>query len=99
MEPVPQREDAIQEEDPLTMQPPVPTSPNAVTTSNKNYTWRIDLGKTEQHWSGWFQGLSTAFLNVSSPKMLLLAGVDRLDRELTVGQMQGENFFHRFLNL
>jgi hypothetical protein len=24
------------------------------------------------------------------PKMLLLAGIDRLDKDLTVGQMQGE---------
>lgn len=29
------------------------------------------------------------FLNVSAPKLLLLAGVDRLDKELMVGQMQG----------
>ncbi|KAG7201662.1 hypothetical protein KM043_004392 [Ampulex compressa] len=50
----------------------------------------INLAKTEQHWFGWFKGLSTAFLNVPVPKMLLLAGVDRLDRELTVGQMQGK---------
>ncbi|XP_046751627.1 protein phosphatase methylesterase 1 isoform X2 [Diprion similis] len=90
VEPVPQRDDAIPEEEPLAMSPPTATSPTAATSSNKNYTWRIDLGKTEQHWSGWFQGLSAAFLNVSAPKMLLLAGVDRLDRELTVGQMQGK---------
>ncbi|XP_046491767.1 protein phosphatase methylesterase 1 isoform X1 [Neodiprion pinetum] len=90
VEPVPQRDDAIPEEEPLAMSPPTVTSPTASTSSNKNYTWRIDLGKTEQHWSGWFQGLSAAFLNVSAPKMLLLAGVDRLDRELTVGQMQGK---------
>jgi protein phosphatase methylesterase 1 len=29
------------------------------TTSNEpnNYTWRIDLSKTEQFWQGWFSGL------------------------------------------
>ncbi|XP_070553572.1 protein phosphatase methylesterase 1-like [Ptychodera flava] len=54
------------------------------------YTWRIDLAKTEKHWLGWFQGLSSLFLSCHIPKMLLLAGVDRLDRELTIGQMQGK---------
>ena len=39
---------------------------------------------------GWFQGLSQQFLSSSVPKMLLLAGVDRLDKDLTVGQMQGK---------
>ena len=44
------------------------------------YTWRIDLSGTEPHWSGWFQGLSEKFLSVPASKLLLLAGVDRLDR-------------------
>jgi protein phosphatase methylesterase 1 len=52
--------------------------------------WRIDLGQTEKYWSGWFKGLSNTFLNCPVPKMLLLAGIDRLDKDLTVGQMQGE---------
>lgn len=84
-EPVIPRDDIIQEEDSSSMPPPV----SATVPANRKYVWRIDLAKTEQHWFGWFKGLSTAFLNVSAPKMLLLAGVDRLDRELTVGQMQG----------
>jgi len=54
------------------------------------FKWRIDLAKTEPHWSGWFTGLSTRFLGVPAAKLLLLAGVDRLDKELTVGQMQGK---------
>ena len=53
------------------------------------YKWRIDLSKTERHWSGWFRGLSAAFLGVRAPRLLLLASIDGLDRELTVGQMQG----------
>ncbi|XP_018340667.1 PREDICTED: protein phosphatase methylesterase 1 [Trachymyrmex septentrionalis] len=87
-EPVIPRDDIIQEEESSNMPPP-PPAPSAITT-NRKYVWRIDLAKTEQHWFGWFKGLSTAFLNVPAPKMLLLAGVDRLDRELTVGQMQGK---------
>jgi protein phosphatase methylesterase 1 len=59
-------------------------------TKSDKYTWRINLAKTEKYWSEWFNGLSSAFLEIPAPKMLLLAGVDRLDRELTVGQMQGK---------
>lgn len=39
---------------------------------------------------GWFKGLSKVFLDVSCPKLLLLAGNDRMDTELTVAQMQGK---------
>jgi len=74
----------INEEDSFFMPLPSPSS-----FIEGKYVWRIDLAKTEQYWFGWFKGLSTAFLNVPVPKVLLLAGVDRLDRELTVGQMQG----------
>ncbi|XP_035242236.1 protein phosphatase methylesterase 1 [Anguilla anguilla] len=54
------------------------------------FTWRIELAKTEKYWDGWFRGLSALFLSCSVPKLLLLAGVDRLDKELTIGQMQGK---------
>uniref|UniRef100_A0A673H493 Protein phosphatase methylesterase 1 n=1 Tax=Sinocyclocheilus rhinocerous TaxID=307959 RepID=A0A673H493_9TELE len=54
------------------------------------YTWRIELSKTEKYWEGWFKGLSSLFLTCSVPKLLLLAGVDRLDKDLTIGQMQGK---------
>ncbi|XP_033103761.1 protein phosphatase methylesterase 1-like [Anneissia japonica] len=54
------------------------------------YTWRVNLANTEQYWRGWFEGLSELFLSCPVPKLLLLAGVDRLDRALTVGQMQGK---------
>lgn len=56
----------------------------------QSYTWRIDLGNTEPHWTGWFTDLSAKFLSVPASKMLVLAGIDRLDRDLTVGQMQGK---------
>ncbi|XP_029668663.1 protein phosphatase methylesterase 1 [Formica exsecta] len=88
-EPVLPRDDIIQEEESFSMPPPSASTSSAI-SANRKYVWRIDLAKTEQHWFGWFKGLSTAFLDISVPKMLLLAGVDRLDRELTVGQMQGK---------
>ena len=55
------------------------------------YTWRTDLFRSEPYWNEWFQDLSNMFLNCrADAKMLLLAGIDRLDRALTVGQMQGK---------
>uniref|UniRef100_A0A4W4EEY0 Protein phosphatase methylesterase 1 n=1 Tax=Electrophorus electricus TaxID=8005 RepID=A0A4W4EEY0_ELEEL len=54
------------------------------------YTWRIELSKTEKYWDGWFRGLSSLFLSCPVPKLLLLAGIDRLDKDLTIGQMQGK---------
>uniref|UniRef100_A0A1I8IIP4 Protein phosphatase methylesterase 1 n=1 Tax=Macrostomum lignano TaxID=282301 RepID=A0A1I8IIP4_9PLAT len=76
-------------------QPPADNRPSyrsaqQVDPTQPYYTWRIDLSSTESHWSGWFHGMSRKFLEVPAAKMLLLAGVDRLDRELTVGQMQGK---------
>ncbi|RHY99443.1 hypothetical protein DYB37_005938 [Aphanomyces astaci] len=59
-------------------------------TSGGGYTWRTDLHASAQYWTGWFTGISSLFLNVSIPKVLLLAGTDRLDTELTRGQMQGK---------
>ncbi|XP_030285578.1 protein phosphatase methylesterase 1-like isoform X2 [Sparus aurata] len=53
------------------------------------YKWRIDLSKSEKYWDGWFRGTSNLFLACNLPKLLLLAGIDRLDRDLTIGQMQG----------
>jgi protein phosphatase methylesterase 1 len=34
--------------------------------------------------------MSTRFLDITLPKLLVLAGVDRLDTLLTIGQMQGK---------
>ena len=56
-----------------------------------SYVWRIDLSRSEPYWNQWFEDLSNLFLNCrSEAKLLLLAGIDRLDRALTVGQMQGK---------
>ncbi|KAK4413431.1 protein phosphatase methylesterase 1 [Sesamum alatum] len=58
--------------------------------SRKCYTHRARLDETEQYWRGWYEGLSENFLSCPAPKLLLLAGTDRLDRTLTIGQMQGK---------
>lgn len=51
--------------------------------------WRTNLAATQPFWEGWFVGLSKKFLGAKGGKLLLLAGTDRLDTELTIGQMQG----------
>ncbi|KAJ7811555.1 Alpha/Beta hydrolase protein [Mycena olivaceomarginata] len=48
------------------------------------------VASTATSTSGWFAGLSAAFLGARTARLLLLAGTDRLDRELMVGQMQGK---------
>ncbi|KAI3464280.1 hypothetical protein Pfo_020943 [Paulownia fortunei] len=58
--------------------------------SRKCYAHRARLEETEQYWRGWYEGLSEIFLSCPVPKLLLLAGTDRLDRTLTIGQMQGK---------
>lgn len=58
--------------------------------SKKCYTYKISLEETEIYWKGWYEGLSEKFLSCPVPKLLLLAGTDRLDRALTIGQMQGK---------
>ncbi|GAA6031400.1 hypothetical protein JCM8097_005643 [Rhodosporidiobolus ruineniae] len=56
----------------------------------EEYGWRVDLAKTQPYWRGWFTSLSTKFLSCRTAKLLLLAGTDRLDKELLIGQMQGK---------
>lgn len=59
------------------------------TRSSRSWTWRTDLAATQPFWEGWFIGLSKKFLEARGGKLLLLAGTDRLDKELMIGQMQG----------
>ncbi|KAI0139859.1 Alpha/Beta hydrolase protein [Xylariaceae sp. FL1272] len=54
------------------------------------WKWRTDLAATQPFWESWFVGLSRRFLDAKGAKLLLLAGTDRLDTELTIGQMQGK---------
>ena len=39
---------------------------------------------------GWFTGLSSKFLSARTARLLVLAGAERLDKELMIGQMQGK---------
>jgi protein phosphatase methylesterase 1 len=60
---------------------------------SKPWTWRTNLAATKPYWENWFIGLSKKFLEARGGKLLLLAGTDRLDKELIIGQMQGELLF------
>ncbi|ETW82639.1 Esterase/lipase/thioesterase [Heterobasidion irregulare TC 32-1] len=52
--------------------------------------WRTPLRSTGPYWESWFTGLSASFLNARTARLLVLAGTDRLDKELMIGQMQGK---------
>lgn len=56
---------------------------------SRPWVWKTDLAATQPFWEGWFVDLSKKFLEAKGGKLLLLAGTDRLDRELIIGQMQG----------
>lgn len=57
--------------------------------SDGRWVWRTELGSTEAYWENWFTGMSSKFLRGKGAKLLVLAGTDRLDKELMIGQMQG----------
>lgn len=54
------------------------------------YVWRTNLNATEPWWEEWFNGMSQKFLKGRGAKQLILAGTDRLDKDLMIGQMQGK---------
>lgn len=62
---------------------------HGTTAQQRPWRWRTDLAATQPFWEDWFIGLSKKFLTARGGKLLLLAGTDRLDTELTIGQMQG----------
>ncbi|KAJ9116347.1 hypothetical protein QFC22_004788 [Naganishia vaughanmartiniae] len=56
----------------------------------QDVVWRTDLMATAPYWEEWYKNLSSEFLAARAAKLLVLAGQERLDRELMVGQMQGK---------
>lgn len=71
--------------------PPLLESEGSDDSQDNRVTWRTDLSATKPFWENWFTGLSSKFLSVpGAGKLLILAGTDRLDKELMIGQMQGK---------
>lgn len=69
-------------------------------TFDGKWKWRTQLAETEAYWEDWFKGMSKKFLGSRGAKLLLLAGTDRLDKELMIGQMQGVfRYLLSFVNL
>ncbi|KAF3206465.1 putative carboxyl methyl esterase [Orbilia oligospora] len=62
----------------------------AAASNGRPWRWRTDLATTQPFWQDWFVGLSRKFLEAKGGKLLILAGTDRLDKELIIGQMQGK---------
>lgn len=54
------------------------------------YRWRTNFEGMKPYWDEWFKGMDDRFLNSRGAKQLILAGTDRLDRDLMIGQMQGK---------
>ncbi|KAG5495391.1 hypothetical protein GH5_03052 [Leishmania sp. Ghana 2012 LV757] len=54
------------------------------------WQWRTNIRKMESVWGGWFTGLDEAFISLPCAKMLCTANAERLDKALTVAQMQGK---------
>lgn len=59
-------------------------------TGNQKFVWRTDLMASKSYWVEWFTGLTQTFLNVAMKKQLILAGSERMDKELTIAQMMGK---------
>ncbi|KAI8898455.1 Alpha/Beta hydrolase protein [Globomyces pollinis-pini] len=64
--------------------------PTQLKLADNKYVWKTDLSKSSPYWQEWFLGLSDKFLSMPCAKLLVLAGTDRLDKPLTIGQMQGK---------
>ena len=45
---------------------------------------------TKPYWTSWFEGLTNMFLELRVPKQLLLAGSERMDKDLTIAHMEGK---------
>ena len=73
--------------------------PSQLLQVGNEFKWRTDLAKSKLHWNGWFQNLSFKFLSCRAAKLLILAGTDRLDKTLMIGQMQGKFKLEVFANV
>lgn len=81
-------------------------SPVTRANNSYKYRWRTPLRSTVPYWKGmctlirplnlmlllsaWFTSLSSLFLSLRTARLLVLAGTERLDTPLTIGQMQGK---------
>jgi protein phosphatase methylesterase 1 len=62
--------------------------------NTQQFEWITDLFASQPNWETWFKGLSQKFLTCKTGKLLILAVTERLDKDLTIGQMQGKFQLH-----
>ena len=76
--------------------------------NDKVYRWRTNLIDTQPYWYGWYKDMSSHFLENGNgyegkprnmvKKLLVVAGMDRLDTPLTIAHMQGKFQYKNVLN-
>ena len=54
------------------------------------YKFKTNLMASKKYWNDWCIGLTKSFLSIKVPKTLMLAGIERMDKDLTIAQMQGK---------
>ncbi len=59
-------------------------------TGKSKFVWRTDLMASKPFWVEWFTDLTKIFLDVKMKKQLILAGSERMDKDLTIAQMMGK---------
>lgn len=69
------------------------STPPLLKQTGMKFYWKCNLMMTENYWKEWFHDLNKNFLNNQLPKLLILAGPDRLDTDLTIAHMQGKFSF------
>ncbi|KAH7824500.1 putative protein phosphatase methylesterase 1 [Monocercomonoides exilis] len=56
--------------------------------------WRAHLFETKPFWHGWYFGMNKRFLSTPVPKVLIVADIDRLDKDMNIANMQGKFQFN-----
>ncbi len=56
----------------------------------KFYKFKTNLMASKKYQNDQFIGLTKSFLSIKVPKTLILAGIERIDKDLTIAQMQGK---------
>jgi len=64
--------------------------PDQLVHNGSAFVWRTDLKRTIPFWPEWFTGASNAFIEAPCAKLLILAGVEKLDTPLSAAHMMGK---------
>ncbi|KAF1741563.1 hypothetical protein MXB_2010, partial [Myxobolus squamalis] len=59
---------------------------NHKSNPSDEYIWRLDLLSTKDYW----KGFSKAFVSLKIPRLYAVSDIERIDKTLLIGQMQGK---------